>query len=164
MAKVRRGKAKGTKDGPHPGKTQGRLSPTKRRYAKARGNGASMRAACAAAGLKSARAKEGVTGAEWEKDPAMQAAIDFYREQIPMQPVELNNRLAAKVRAVPAREMGIHELRAAELLSKNLGLQKQSFEHSGPEGAPLFADTPDEKLAALAQAAVERLSGGTDGQ
>lgn len=155
------GKKKGTKNSPYPGQTQGRLSPTKKRYAKARAAGASRPAAAVAAGLVSVRAKKGVTGLEWEKDPRMLAAIEYYTEQAPMKPVELNNRLASKIRSVRPNEMGGDHLRAAEILSRNLGLQKQAVEHSGPEGGPIpFADVSDEKLLPLAAAAVEVLRDG----
>jgi len=152
--------------GKHPGKTKGRLSPMQRQYAKARGNGATMREAAAQAGLESVRALNGSTGCEWERDPLMQAAIEHYREQIPMEAVELNNRLAAKVRSVPATEMGRHELKAAEILGHHMGVRKKDV-NLNLRRLPDLSALTDEELeqldALMEKAHAGRASGTNEG-
>lgn len=118
------------------------LSATKRKYAKARAEGATMRAAAAQAGMTSRRALQGVTGTRWEKEPEVIAAIKDYAEK-QMSGAELNGRLAAMVRgeiptgatrqASGAVEARFDQIRAADVLSKNLGLQRQEIDtiHSG---------------------------------
>jgi phage terminase small subunit len=75
------------------------LSPRKRRYARARARGESLRMAAQTAGATSRRARAGVTGSEWERDPAVVAEIQRLIEA-EMTTTEMLARRAAQARGV----------------------------------------------------------------
>src|SRR5262245_764116 len=80
-----------------------RLDPRKRRYAKARARGQTIRQAAKTAGLKGSRAAKCVTQAAWEKDPQVQMLIaeEIRRD---MDEGELRSILAAQARGqVPTK-------------------------------------------------------------
>lgn len=119
------------------------LSPTQRKYARARANGSTMRDAAREAGLESKRGLQGVTGAEWEKLREVQDAIRKYAENN-MGADEVKGRLAAMARgeiptAVVTDGQGLiirkqfKQREALEAIAKILGLMKE-HEHGGLDG------------------------------
>jgi hypothetical protein len=123
------------------------LSPVQEKYCFFRAQNCTMAEALFRAGVTSARAKEGVTGAEWERLPQVRARIaDYAREA--MDESELKGRLAAQARGKLPTSIQIgfdgkpyprfDMLAAQDRQMKLLNLEPPTrHELSGPEGEPI---------------------------
>lgn len=145
-----------------------KLSPRRRRYARARARGETLAKAAKAAGYNSKRASLGVTGSEIEKDPRVAAEIQRLIQKA-MPTDEMLALRAAQARGILPTKTTVDlgdgtrvECDRGDALSdlmRAAGLFKEP--HVGPTGGPIvhehrFADMTDDELKRrLAEKAAE---------
>lgn len=145
-----------------------RLSVRKRRAARAIGRrGASNREAARAAGLKSKRAREGVTIAEWRRDPAFQDLVNKYAEEA-MSGAEWEARNALQARQqLPTRIVTDGQGRVLQVVydadkpmerqGNALGKLKDRRILTGPDDGPIAVEVSQLSDAELQRRVQEKL-------